>query len=404
LGHRNFRLFFFGQVVSVTGTWMESVAQSWLVYRLTGSSVLLGTITFASQIPVLLFSPLGGHAADRFSRRNIVVITQAASMVIALVLAWLTLGGHVRIWELIALAAVLGVVNAFDVPARQSFLVEMVGREDMINAIALNSTMFNLARMAGPAVAGILVARIGEGWCFFANGISYIAVIWGLLRMRLEPFTPPKRVGSAMANIREGFRYASRTLPIRALLLQLGCMSLFGYPVTVLMPVFAGQIFGKGSQAYGVLVGSIGLGACSGALLLASRTNVQGLSRWLAAAGTGFAVSLALFSVCRVFPVSCGLLFVGGFCMMVQVGSSNTLIQSMAPEEYRGRVMSLYSMTLIGMSPIGAMAAGFEAERLGAPVTLAIGAGACLVSMGVFVAGMGRFRAEARALLAAQGR
>lgn len=378
---------------------MESVAQSWLVYRLTGSSMLLGAITFALQIPVLLFSPLGGHLADRFSRRSIIIATQAASMVIALVLSWLTLTGRVHIWVLMVMAALLGIVNAFDVPARQSFLVEMVGREDMINAIALNSTMFNLARMVGPAMAGLLVARFGEGWCFFANGISYAAVIAGLLSMRLEPFAPPARTGSALGNIRDGFRYVAATSPIRDLLLQLACLSFFGYPVTVLMPVFAGRIFGKGSQGYGLLASSIGLGACTGALLLASRRDVQGLSRWLALAGAGFSLSLAAFSACRLFPVSCALLFFAGFSMMVQVGASNTLIQSMAPEAYRGRVMSLYSMVLIGISPLGAMAAGVEAEWFGAPWTLAVGAVASAGAAGMFAWRLPRFRKAARELL-----
>ena len=320
-------------------------------------------------------------------------------MVIALTLAWLTLTGRAQIWELISLAALLGTVNAIDIPARQSFLVEMVGREDMINAIALNSTMFNLARMAGPAIAGLLVARIGEGWCFFANGISYIAVISGLLRMRLEPFKPRPATGTALANIRDGFRYGAENMPIRSILLQLACLSFFGAPVTVLMPIFAGQVFGRGAQSFGFLVASIGLGASSGALLLASRRDVRGLSSWLAVGGTGLPLAVAAFSACRVFPLSCVLLFIAGCCMMVQVGASNTLIQSMAAEEYRGRVMSLYSMMLIGVTPLGALAAGFTAERLGAPSTLAAGAMASLVSILVFIVRLPRFRFEARRLL-----
>ncbi len=402
LGHRNFRLFFAGQVVSVTGTWMESVAQAWLVYRLTGSSVLLGTVTFAAQIPILILSPLGGHLADRFSRRKLLVATQTASMVIALTLAWLTLTGRTQIWELICLAALLGTVNAIDIPTRQSFLVEMVGREDMINAIALNSTMFNLARMAGPAIAGLLVARIGEGWCFFGNGISYIAVISGLLRMRLEPFQPRPATGSAIANIRDGFRYGAETMPIRSILFQLACLSFFGAPVTVLMPIFAGQVFGRGAQGFGFLVASIGLGASTGALLLASRRDVQGLSGWLAGGGIGLPMAVAAFSACRAFPLSCALLFIAGFCMMVQVGASNTLIQSMAAEEYRGRVMSLYSMMFIGVTPLGALTAGFVARHLGAPNTLAAGAGAGLLSMLVFITRLPRFRVEASQLLSVQ--
>src|SRR5580698_9708626 len=215
LRHRNFQLFFAGQLVSLIGTWMQNVAQSWLVYRITGSSALLGLVSFAGQIPVFALSPIGGYTADRWNRRTVVIITQTVSMVLAFILAALTLTNSIRIWEIFVLASLLGVVNAFDIPARQSFLVEMVGREDLINAIALNSSMFNGARIVGPAVAGILVAKIGEGWCFFANGMSYIAVIGGLLLMRMGPFRPDPRAVSAFQTIREGFLYVIRTGPIR---------------------------------------------------------------------------------------------------------------------------------------------------------------------------------------------
>jgi MFS family permease len=380
---------------------MDSVAQAWLVYRLTGSSLLLGLVTFANQIPVFLISPLGGYLADRLNRHRIIVCTQAISMCLALTLAWLTLSGRIRLPELFVLASLLGIVNAFDIPARQSFLVEMVGREDMINAIALNSSMFNGARMVGPAIAGLLVARIGEGWCFFANGISYVAVIAGLLLMRLGPFVKPPRV-SAWQNIREGFEFVWRTAPIRALLTMLAVLSFAGLPYTVLMPVFAEGILHRGSQGFGVLMGSVGLGAMCGALLLASRTGVAGLSRWIAAASGVFSLTLVGFAFSRSLPVSCGLLFVTGFGMMIQVGSTNTLLQSMVPDRYRGRVMSAYSMMLIGISPLGAVTAGFEAEHLGAPLTLLIGASACLLSGAVFAWKLPAFRQLARQLVLAQ--
>jgi MFS family permease len=380
LRHRNFQLFFSGQIISLTGTWMDSVAQAWLVYRLTGSSVLLGLITFANQIPVFLISPIGGHIADRWNRHRIVIATQAASMVLALTLAGLTLTGRIRIWELFLLASLLGIVNAFDVPARQSFLVQMVGREDLMNAIALNSSMFNGARMVGPAIAGLLVAKIGEGWCFFANGISYIAVIVGLLLMKVGPVARKPHTLSALGNIVDGFRYVAHTGPIRSLLIMLGVLSLAGLPCTVLMPIFADRILHGGPRAFGLLMGCIGLGAMCGALLLASRTRTTGLQRWVWTASAGFSAMLAGFAYSHSLTLSCGLLLVAGFAMMIQVGSTNTLIQSMVPDHYRGRVMSVYSMVLIGISPLGAMAAGFAAARVGPSLTLLAGALFCLGS------------------------
>ncbi|MES1256803.1 MAG: MFS transporter, partial [Acidobacteriota bacterium] len=365
----------------------------------TGSSVLLGLISFANQIPVFLISPLGGYLADRWNRHRIIVLTQAASMVLALTLAWLTLTHRILIWQLFTLAALFGVVNAFDIPARQSFLVEMVGREDMINAIALNSTMFNAARLVGPAIAGLLVAKIGEGWCFFTNGVSYVAVITGLLMMRLEPFTARPVTASAWGNIREGFAYVAGTGPIRALLGMLAVLSFAGLPFTVLMPIFADAILHRGAAAFGLLMSATGLGAMFGALLLASRTGVTGLSRWLAIASTVFPVTLFGFAFSRHLPLSCFLMFAAGFAMMIHVGVTNTLIQSMVPDHFRGRVMSVYSMVLIGISPLGAMTAGFEASHFGAPLTIALGAGVCLIAAGLFAAHLPAFRLSARQLL-----
>src|SRR5689334_20598361 len=282
LRHRNFRLFFAGQLISLIGTWMQNVAQSWLVYRLTGSSALLGAVGFAGQIPVFLVSPLGGLIADRYSRHRIVVATQTAAMILASILAALTLTGRVQVWHIFVLSALLGVVNAFDIPARQAFLFEMVGREDLINAIALNSSMFNGARIIGPAVAGILVAAIGEGWCFFANAVSYIAVIIGLLLMTVTPPARAIRKGSAARHIAEGFRFAAHTGPIRALLLLLGLVSVTGMPYAVLMPIFADHIFHSGARGLGILMGFSGIGALLGALTLAARQGVHGLGRWVA--------------------------------------------------------------------------------------------------------------------------
>ena len=292
LGYRNFQLFFGGQLISLTGTWMQNVAQAWLVYRMTGSSVLLGLVSFSSQIPVFLMAPVGGIVADRFPRRRVLIGTQTAAMLLALVLAALTLTGAVRIWHIFVLSALLGVVNAFDIPARQAFFVEMVGREDLINAIALNSSMFNASRVIGPAVAGILVAGIGEGWCFFANGVSYIAVIAGLLLMAVEPHRPVKQPKSPLADVIEGFRFVIGSAPIHHLMIMLGVLSVTGMPFAVLMPIFAGQILHGGAKELGILMGASGVGALAGALLLATRETVKGLGRWVAISAGAFGASL----------------------------------------------------------------------------------------------------------------
>ncbi|HWC17454.1 MAG TPA: MFS transporter, partial [Terriglobales bacterium] len=372
LRHRNFQLFFSGQLISLIGTWMQSVAQAWLVYRLTGSSFLLGAVGFSSQIPVFLVAPFGGTLADRTNRQRVVIATQTASLILAGILAWLTLSGRVHVWHIFALAASLGVVNAFDIPGRQAFLVDMVGKEDLMNAIALNSSMFNGARVVGPAVAGILVAKIGEGWCFAANAISYVAVIIGLLLMdvRCVP-RPGKR--SPIEDIVEGFQWVNSTKVIRALLLLIGLVSLVGMPYTVLMPVFADRILHGGARGLGILMGATGVGALFGALTLASKTGVRGLGRWVAVSCAGFGVSLSLFSLSRSFWVSVALLLPAGYSMMLQMACSNTLIQTMVPDELRGRVMALYSMMFMGMAPFGALFGGALAQRVGAPITVAVG-------------------------------
>jgi MFS family permease len=401
LVHRNFQLFFGGQLISLVGTWMQSVAQSWLVYRMTGSSLLLGSVGFASQIPVFLFAPLGGIVADRLDRRKIVISTQIASMILAFILAALTLFHSVKIWHIFVLAALLGLVNAFDLPGRQSFLVDMVGKEDLMNAIALNSSMFNGARIIGPAIAGILVAKIGEGWCFFANGVSYIAVIVGLILMNVQcPRRTPK--GSPLDSLIEGFRFVNRTRPIRALLLLLGLVSLVGMPYTVLMPIFADRILHGGARGLGLLMGATGVGALLGALTLASRTGVKGLGRWVAYSCTGFGVSLLLFSITRNFTVAVVTLLPVGFSLMLQMSSSNTLVQSMVPDELRGRVMAVYSMMFMGMAPFGALLGGAIADKLGAPIAVAIGAIACLMGAAWFGLQLPKIRIEARRLIVAQ--
>jgi MFS family permease len=415
LRHRNFQLFFSGQLISLTGTWMQTVAQSWLVYKLTGSGLLLGSVGFASQIPVFLVAPIGGITADRMNRQRVVIATQVASMILAFILAALTLTRRITVAEIFVLAALLGVVNAFDIPGRQSFLVDMVGREDLMNAIALNSSMFNAARVIGPAVAGVLVARLGEGWCFFVNGVSYIAVIIGLLLMKVS--SPPRAIGSSpLEHIKEGLRFVNDAAPIRALLLLLGVVSATGMPYVVLMPIFADKILHSGGQELasligshdlgavrlGILMGAAGVGALLGALTLAARSGVKGLSRWVATCCAGFGVSLMLFSFSKSFWLSVILLLPVGYFVMLQMASSNTLIQVMVPDELRGRVMSVYSMMFMGLAPLGSLMGGALADRVGAPWAVALGGAVSVLGAVWFGMQLPQIRGEARKLIMAQ--
>jgi MFS family permease len=402
LRHRNFQLFFGGQLISLTGTWMQSVAQAWLVYRLSGSALLLGAVGFSSQFPVFLVAPIGGITADRVNRQRLVIATQTASMILAGILAWLTLSHRVQVWQIFVLAASLGVVNAFDIPGRQAFLVDMVGKEDLMNAIALNSSMFNGARVIGPAVAGILVSRIGEGWCFGANALSYIAVIVGLLLMHVHC---PRLagVGSPIEDMVEGFRWVWQTRIIRTLLILLALVSLVGMPYTVLMPIFADKILHGGARGLGILMGATGVGALFGALTLAAKTGVKGLGRWVTITCAMFGISLVLFSFSKLFWLSVVLLFPAGYSMMLQMACSNTLIQTMVPNDLRGRVMALYSMAFMGLAPFGALFGGALAHRVGAPITVAIGGVACVMGAIWFWRMLPTMRIEARRLIIAQG-
>jgi MFS family permease len=403
LRHRNFQLFFSGQMISLIGTWMQNVAQSWLVYRLTGSSLLLGVVGFAGQIPVFLLAPIGGMAADRWNRHRIIVGTQVTSMILACILAILTLLHIVTVWEIVVLAALLGAVNAFDIPARQSFLIDMVGRDDLMNAIALNSSMFNGARVIGPAIAGLLVAWIGEGWCFFANAVSYIAVIIGLLLMKLGPMRTVSKQATPIEHIAEGFRFVHRTAPIMAIMLLIGLVSLVAVPYSVLMPIFADRVLHGGARALGILMGASGVGALLGALTLAMRRGVHGLGRWIAFSAIAFGVSLVLFSFSRSFLLSVILLVPVGYAVMLQMSSSNTLIQAMVPDELRGRAMAVYTMMFMGMAPMGALFAGVLADSIGAPWTVAIGGIGAVAGGFLFWRRLPKLRFEARELLVAQG-
>jgi MFS family permease len=352
---------------------------------------------------MFLLAPIGGAVADRHSRRRIVIATQISAMVLALLLAALTLKGHVQVWQIVVLAALVGTVNAFDIPARQAFIVQMVGKPDLLNAIALNSSMFNSARVIGPAVAGILVASVGEGWCFLVNGISYIAVIAGLLMMHIESRPVREAHTSAVVELLEGIRFVRNAMPVRVLLMLLGLVSLIGMPYTVLMPVFADRILHGGARGLGLLMGATGLGAVLGALTLAARTGVKGLGRLVAWACTGFGVSLVLFACSRWFWVSVLVLIPLGYCQMLQMACSNTLIQTMVPDHLRGRVMALYSMMFMGMAPFGALGAGSIADQIGAPLTVAIGGVACLAGAFFYSLRLPALRVEARQLIIAQG-
>ncbi len=381
---------------------MQSVAQAWLVYRMTKSALLLGSVGFASQIPVFLFAPFGGITADRVNRQRLVIATQTCSMILAGILAWLTRSGHIQVWHIFLLAGLLGVVNAFDIPGRQSFLIDMVGKEDLMNAIALNSSMFNGARVVGPAVAGILVSRIGEGWCFEANAISYIAVLIGLLLMNVRS-VPRKSSRSPIEDIIEGFRWVNRTKIIRSLLFLIGLVSLVGMPYTVLMPVFADKILHGGARGLGILMGATGVGALFGALTLAAKTGIKGLGRWVTITCATLGISLFLFSFSTSFWLSAALLLPCGYSMMLQMACSNTLIQTIVPDHLRGRVMSLYSMMFMGMAPFGAFFGGALANRIGAPMTVAVGGIACVLGAIWFGRALPELRIEARRLIIAQG-
>jgi MFS family permease len=389
-------------LISLIGTWMQNVAQSWLVYKLTGSSLLLGAVGFASQIPIFLLSPIAGAIVDRRNRHRLIIATQTLSMILAFMLAALTLLHVVTVKQIFVLAALLGFVNAFDIPGRQAFLVEMVGREDLMNAIALNSSMFNGARVVGPAVAGILVASIGEGWCFFANAVSYVAVIAGLMLMQVPKRQVPSRETSAWLDIKEGFQWVLTTRPIFALLLLVGVVSLVGMPYAVLMPVFADRILHSGARGLGILMGFSGAGALIGALALAAKSGLRGLSTWVTACSAAFGVSLMFFASSKMFWVSAVLLIPVGLFMMVQMASTNTLIQAMVPDRLRGRVMSVYSMMMMGMAPLGALLAGALSDRIGAPLTVGIGGLGSILGSIWFGSQLPAIRGEARRLIIAQ--
>lgn len=385
LQHRNFQLFIAGQLISLIGTWMQSTAQLWLVYKLTNSPALLGVFGFANQIPILVLASVGGYVGDHYNRHRGVIWTQAASMILAFLLAALTLTQLIQVWHLIFIAFLVGIVNAFDVPIRQAFLVQMVGKEDLPNAIALNSSIFNGARVVGPAVAGLAIAWIHEGWCFFLNGVSFVAVIVALLAMRIPKTEPKAPEGSPVRNFLEGFRFAMGDLPIRSALLLLSVLSLFGLQYSVFLPVFARDILHRGARGFGLLMSTAGVGAVLGALQFAARTSYKDLARWIAAMCAICALCLIGFSQSHVFWFSSVVLFVVGFAATSQMAATNTTLQNRVPDRLRGRVMAVYATMFMGVQPIGSLLAGGVAKRIGAPNTMAVFGGIMLVASVIFV-------------------
>ena len=385
LRHRNYRLFFGGQGISLIGTWMTRVATGWLVYRLTGSAFLLGLVSFSSQIPILLLGPFAGVWVDRLNRHRVLVVTQALSMVQSFALAALALAHIITVHEVILLNLFQGAINAFDMPARQAFLIEMVeDREDLGNAIALNSSLVNAARLIGPSVAGLLIAAVGEGYCFLIDGFSYMAVIASLLAMTVTPRVIEHARASVLSELREGWEYVRGFRPIWSILLLLAVISLVGMPYTTLMPIFAGKILHGGAHTLGFMMGAVGVGALTGAVRLAARRSVLGLGRLIAMTSAGFGAGLVAFSLSRELWLSLLLLVLTGFCFMQQMASSNTILQTITEDSKRGRVMSFYSIAFQGVAPFGSLTAGAIASRIGAPHTLMIGGLICVCGAGWF--------------------
>ena len=386
LRHRNYRLYAAGQIVSLTGTWMQQIAMGWLVYRLTDSALLLGLVGFASQVPALLLMSVAGVLADRWDCRRILLVTQTLAMLQAATVAALALTGLIQVWHVIGLAVFLGAVNAFDMPTRHTFLVQIVeDREDLPSGIALHSSIFNGARLVGPSIAGLIVAAWGEGACFLLNAVSYLGVLAALVAMRLPPRETEETHPSVLAGLADGVQYVLRTRPIKAVLLLIAAISFVGLPYAVLMPVFARDVLRGGAQTFGFLVASSAAGSILGAIYVASRRNALGLERVIPVGLTAFALAVIGFSASRALWLSMPMLVCSGCGMMVLFASSNTLIQTIVDDARRGRVMSLYTLSFVGTGPFGALLAGGLAERLGAPTTAAIFGVACLGAVGLYL-------------------
>lgn len=380
LKHRNFKLFVTGQSISLIGTWMTRLATSWLVYRLTGSALLLGIVGFSGQIFTFLLAPFAGVWVERLDRRKLLVWTQALAALQSLAMAALTLGKIITIHEIIGLAALQGLINAFDMPGRQAFLVQMVeDKQDLGNAIALNSSIVNLARLVGPALAGLVIAWVGEGYCFLIDGISYLAVIASLLMMSVRPLGVRRAAASMLVQMKEGWSFVSTFKPIRTILLLFAVISLMGMPFMVLLPIFAGRVLHGGPHTLGFLTGASGVGALISALSLALRKSVRGLTTMIQIAAAMFGCGLILFGFSHVLWLSMLLMLVVGFGMMQGLAASNTVIQTLVPEDKRGRVMSYYTMAFVGMAPFGSLLAGTLAHHFGAPHTVMMTGSVCVL-------------------------
>jgi len=385
LRYRNFRLFFTGQLLSLIGSWMQHVALSWLIYRLTHSPMMLGLTAFLGQCPILLLTPIAGVYADRHNRHRLLLVTQTSAMVLAFILSALVLTDTIEIWHIFVLNICAGIIFAFDIPVRHAFISDMVERkEDLGNAIALNSSIFNMARLVGPACAGFLIATAGEGICFLVNGLSYLTIIvaLGLMKIKLNPQMKERK--QILYEIRDGFRYALTLTTIKSILLLLSMISLMGISYQILIPVYAKDIFQGGPSLFGFLVSGSGAGALLGALYLALRRSVVGLEKIIAFTAGLFGISIILFSVSRILWLSFLTSCLAGFGMMVQMASSNTVLQTIVDEDKRGRIMSFYAVAFMGSMPIGSLLAGFLASRIGAPFTLLIGGSCCLIVAGLF--------------------
>jgi MFS family permease len=370
-----------GQGISLVGTWLQTTAMSWLVYRLTGSAFLLGVVGFASQLPSLFISPFAGVLSDRRSRRTILLVTQSLSLLQAAVIAVLVITGTVVPWHIIALSLFIGLINSFDVPARQSFMMEMIeDKNDISNALAINSAMFNSARLIGPTIAGLLIALTGEGMCFVLNAMSFLAVIYALYQMRVKEKTRTRKTGGVMSELKAGLDYVSSFRPIRDILLNLALSSLMGMPYMTLMPIFAKEIFHGGPHTMGFLMSSAGAGALSGAIYLASRKNAVGLSSHIYVSGVIFGFAMIAFALSSSLPIAMLMLFAAGAGMIIQTASSNTILQTISDEDKRGRVMSFYTIAFIGVSTFGSLLYGGLAGAIGAPMTVMLGG--CFVIAG----------------------
>ncbi|MCE9572260.1 MAG: MFS transporter [Deltaproteobacteria bacterium] len=396
LRHRNYRLFFAGQSISLIGTWLTRVATGWLVFRLTSDPFLLGLAGFAGQIPTFLLAPIAGVLIDRWDRHRVLVVCQVLAMLQSVGLAYFALDGSITVAHVLVLNVIQGLINAFDTPARQTFVVEMIeDKGDLSNAIALNSSMVNFARLAGPAIAGVLIAAVGEGWCFAIDAFSYAAVIVSLVEMRVvrRARRPSRAIG---AELRDGFWYVARSPAIRAVLALLATTSLMGLPYTVLMPMMSADVFGGGSATNGFLMSASGVGALAGAIFLARRASTRGLGAIIPRAAIGFGASLLVFAVTPTVWLAAPILVLSGFGMIVQMASSNTVIQTIVDEDMRGRVMAFYTMAFFGTTPFGSLIAGALADQIGAPATIAAGGGVCILGGLLFL----RVRASVAAALA----